>query len=499
MLEIPWSSAESQKFDLAISTSRGGNLQNIHAPLIGAPHGAGYNKQLSREPGAGSREPGAFGLTSEWLMYEGRLIPTVIVLSHEEQRERLRKSCPEAVPRSLVVGDPCMDQLTASLPLRASYRSALGLLPGQKLVVVSSTWGSDSVLGSDEGNALWLTLAKLPVDEFRVLAAVHPNAWYGHGSWQLCNWLAPLLDSGLLLPAPESDVWKAALVAADFLVGDHGSVTMYGVALGIPALLGSFSRSSVAPGSPMERLGNMIPSLSPLHDLVEQFQAAGATQRTDPALDALRAEVTSWPGEAAARLRSLFYEHLMLPEPEIPASTRLVPLPALPRPSSEPPILPAMFVSTALDMPADAQVATAVVRRYPATLQRGAGGHLAETHLVVDHADPDPRWTRSADVLLVPRDRLPTTGLVPRLGGAVEVVEEAAAGCRCLLPGGARLQARWLRAPHWASFPIAASILYDTVCSTPAALDAARMTEGLRVEVTVGEDQDVGLLDIVVS
>jgi len=59
MLEIPWAAAESNKFDLAIATSRGGDLHNINAPLIGAPHGAGYNKQLSREPGAGSREPGA--------------------------------------------------------------------------------------------------------------------------------------------------------------------------------------------------------------------------------------------------------------------------------------------------------------------------------------------------------------------------------------------------------------------------------------------------------
>ncbi|MQT01751.1 hypothetical protein [Streptomyces jumonjinensis] len=56
---IPWAEAEARSFDLAISTSRGGDLHKLSCPVIGSPHGAGYNKRLSREPGAGSREPGA--------------------------------------------------------------------------------------------------------------------------------------------------------------------------------------------------------------------------------------------------------------------------------------------------------------------------------------------------------------------------------------------------------------------------------------------------------
>ncbi|CAL9286965.1 hypothetical protein [Streptomyces sp. SudanB182_2057] len=59
MARIPWREALSQPFDLAVATSRGGELHRLPFPLIGAPHGAGYNKVLSREPGAGSREPGA--------------------------------------------------------------------------------------------------------------------------------------------------------------------------------------------------------------------------------------------------------------------------------------------------------------------------------------------------------------------------------------------------------------------------------------------------------
>ncbi|MGW6776150.1 hypothetical protein ACWGBX_37820, partial [Streptomyces sp. NPDC055037] len=64
MLHIPWEEATAQKFDMAIATSRGGNLHNLRTPLIGAPHGAGYNKNLEagsgkREAGSGKREAGS--------------------------------------------------------------------------------------------------------------------------------------------------------------------------------------------------------------------------------------------------------------------------------------------------------------------------------------------------------------------------------------------------------------------------------------------------------
>jgi hypothetical protein len=49
MLHLPWDEALSGDFDLAIAPSRGGNLHDIPFPLIGTPHGAGYNKTLDRK------------------------------------------------------------------------------------------------------------------------------------------------------------------------------------------------------------------------------------------------------------------------------------------------------------------------------------------------------------------------------------------------------------------------------------------------------------------
>ncbi|MEU3525836.1 hypothetical protein AB0E62_18540 [Streptomyces sp. NPDC038707] len=503
MARISWQEALSQPFDLAVATSRGGELHRLPFPLIGAPHGAGYNKVLSREPQAGGRKPGAFGLTAEWLVHEGRVVPAAIVLSHDEQLRRLADGCPEAVPRAVVAGDPCLDQLQAGLPFRAAYRRALGLLPGQRLVVVSSTWGRDSVLGTPGAEVLRRALAELPADEFRVLAALHPNAWYGHGAWQMHHWLAPLTGSGMLLPAPETEIWKAALCAADFLVGDHGSLTLYGTALGIPGVFGAFDDSAVAPGSPMHRLGRLLPRLSRAVPLLPQLLRAARTQPDDSELAALRRSVTSVPGESARRLRRLFYTWLKLPEPARPAATRAIPVPVPGAAAPRLPQLPAALVTATVAEEGEPDGGLTIrVRRFPAAAQRVQRRHLVGAHLAADPDDPDPRWPRSADVLLVPAER----GLLPDdvsgshlarrfPGHALVAVEETGHGCTARFADGARLRARWTACPAWASFAVAASAAHAWVRSGTVPL-----RPGIRACVTVlaGDHPEAGLVEFTV-
>ncbi|MEV5984959.1 hypothetical protein AB0L85_08030 [Streptomyces sp. NPDC052051] len=381
-----------------------------------------------------------------------------------------------------------------SAPFREEYRRALGVRPNQKLLVVSSTWGRGSIISSHESDtdALRRALAELPVDEYRVLAAIHPNSWYGHGAWQLQNWLAPLTEHGLLLPVPDTETWKSALLAADHVLGDHGSLTMYGVALGIPTVLGSFLDAKVAPRSPMARLGTLLPRLSPRRPLLPQLEAASVTQRHSNELHSLRATVTSRPGESATLLRRLFYEWLELPEPMNPARPRLVPVPSSVPIGCASPVQRPVYVSA----PSDEGRIT--VRRYPAPVQRRTvEGHLAGTHLVADLDDPDTRWPRSADVLLMPlgrhressanwddiATRYPGCGLLAR--------EEPEDGCLALLRGGVRLRAHWHgERPSWASAAIAASVVHD---HAPPTADAPGP---VRLQVTIGPDAETGLLDI---
>ncbi|MFI0739939.1 hypothetical protein ACH4PU_17905 [Streptomyces sp. NPDC021100] len=299
----------------------------------------------SREPGAGSREPGAaavalaapaavapvFGLGPEWLLHDGRPLATATVLSHPEQLRRLRAACPEAAPTAVLAGDPCYDRLLEALPHRDRFRRAFGVAPGQRLVVLNSTWAPRALFGDGAEDRLsWLLsrlTSELPADEYRTIAVLHPNIWYGHGPGQVRAWLERARRAGLTPVDPLED-WRQALIAADCVIGDHGSVTYYAAAIGRPVLLGSFPEADLDPESPVAALGRAAPRLRASDDL--RHRIAAVIESHDPGAYAALAELTSSaPGRSAALLRRLLYRIMDLPEPAgRPALLGRLPLPA---------------------------------------------------------------------------------------------------------------------------------------------------------------------------
>ncbi|HET6857278.1 MAG TPA: hypothetical protein VFH94_09305 [Streptomyces sp.] len=148
-------------------------------------------------------------------------------------------------------------------------------------------------------------------------AVLHPNIWHGHGPGQIQRWLRRAQDSGLLL-IPPLGPWRQALVAADCVIGDHGSVTYYAAALGRPVLLGAFPPDDLDPASPVAELGRTAPRLRPYEPLRPQLEALVDEHR--PArYDALAALTTSAPSKSAELLRQTFYELMGRAEPERPA------------------------------------------------------------------------------------------------------------------------------------------------------------------------------------
>ena len=309
---LPWEQACEEPVDLAVSASYGGRLDELRGRLAVLSHGMGYNKRLA----VGDRAP-VFGMDAEFLLREGRPVAQATVLSHPEQLDRLRASCPQAAATAVLAGDPCYDRMLAALPHRERFRRAFGLGPGQRLIVVNSTWGPRSLFGDGGEEDTLLSLlprltAELPLDEYRVAAVLHPNIWYGHGPGQVRAWLDGARRAGLLLMHP-LDAWRQALIAADCVLGDHGSVTFYAAAIGRPVLLGAFPEADLDPRSPVAELGRLAPRLRPHAGLRAQLDAV--LRGHDPARYArLAAQVTSAPGRSAALLRRLFYELLGLPE-----------------------------------------------------------------------------------------------------------------------------------------------------------------------------------------
>ncbi|MGW1072727.1 hypothetical protein [Streptomyces sp. NPDC002537] len=302
----------------------------------GAP-AAGGNGAAPGNAQAGASEPAPiFGLSPDWLLHGGHPIATATVLSHPEQLARLEAACPEAVPTARLAGDPCFDRILAALPHRDRFRRALGVAEGQRLIVVNSTWSPGSLFGDGDGNGeegdllpslLPRLAAELPADEYRTAAVLHPNIWHGHGPGQVRAWLDRARRAGLVL-VPPLEGWRQALIAADCVLGDHGSVTYYAAAIGRPVLLGAFPDTALDPDSPVAALGRTAPRLRPYDGLRAQLDRAVDTH--DPGrYRELAAQVSSDPGRSAELLRRVFYGLIGIPEPaDRPALLDRLPLPA---------------------------------------------------------------------------------------------------------------------------------------------------------------------------
>lgn len=300
-LVLPWEQVIRERFDLAVAAGYGG-LQHLHAPLLVVPHGAGFGKTL-----AGTSA--VYGLDAQRLIHNGRVLPDAVVLSHEDQLEVLRDQCPQAVDVAVVAGDPGYDRMIASLPHRDRYRADLGVRPGENLVVVSSTWGGQSLFGRC-ADLFPRLLEELP-SRYRVAALMHPAVWFGHAPRQIRSWLADCVDAGLVMIGPHVD-WRAAVVAADLVIGDHGSVPVYSSAIGKPVLLVDPGLQAVTTsGSPQEVLRHNAVIYHHESSLCGMFEEA--QERSEQLRDAVVERLTSRPGLSTALIREAMYRLLGVP------------------------------------------------------------------------------------------------------------------------------------------------------------------------------------------
>ncbi|WNV91486.1 hypothetical protein [Umezawaea sp. Da 62-37] len=175
---ITWTEANSRRWDLVLAAHIDRGLGCLRGVVFVFSHGAGFNRVL---PSRTRSEDEPVGLSRhEHRTRWGRLIASVIGLSHEDQRASLMRLGRGAVERGYVIGDPTFDRIKANLPMREEFRRGLGLLPWQELVTITSTWGVHALVRRPElVNRL---LAQLPQDEFRVALVLHPNEWRLYGA-----------------------------------------------------------------------------------------------------------------------------------------------------------------------------------------------------------------------------------------------------------------------------------------------------------------------------
>ncbi|MEU6348127.1 hypothetical protein ABZ896_02220 [Streptomyces sp. NPDC047072] len=313
-LVVPWSQAVHTRFDLALAASHGG-LHELNVPVIVLPHGASYNKRISVSGGPrgrGTATPEVYGLGRQWLVRDGVVVPAAIAMAHEEDRVRLGRQCPEALPVAEVVGDPCYDRVAASLPFRALYREALGTGPGQELVLVCSTWGPDSLLGR-HWDLLERLAAELPREEFRIVVMLHSHVWNAHSEWHIRSAFAGLARAGVGLVSQHAE-WSGAVVGADYVVGDHGSVGLYATMTGARILTAGAPDTDLDSGSPMAGLRALAPRVRRGSHVRRQLRRSTAAYRAGQYAH-IASRLSSEPGRFAPLMRALLYRRLHLRAP----------------------------------------------------------------------------------------------------------------------------------------------------------------------------------------
>ena len=225
------------------------------------PHGAGHNRLSPGLDGVG-------GLSRDQLLGEAGRLPAYIALPGQAAAERLQRDCAEAAPFAEVTGDLCFERLRLSALMRGEYRRSLGVGPGRRLVVVSSTWLEHSLFARHPTLPQRL-LAALPMDDYAVAFIPHPNILSAYGSME--RLFRRELENGLIMVDP-GEGWRAALIAADCVIADHGSVGFYAAALGIPTALAAFGFDEMPPESPLAAFGSLAPWFDPAGDLLGQTE-----------------------------------------------------------------------------------------------------------------------------------------------------------------------------------------------------------------------------------
>ena len=321
---VPWRRALAERYDLAVTANYSG-IAEVNAPVAIFSHGASRNKQAKpRGRGAIPVLPQVQGFAPSTLIRNGMLLPSAIAVGDEHELAMLAEDCPEALPMARVVGDPCYDRLIAGAPLREDYRRALGVADGQRVVVVSTTWTGASLLGSAP-HRLERIVEQLATPEYRVVMLTHPNAVAAHGEYQLRAWLGHLAAQGLMLTRPEHDP-EPFLLAADFIIGDHGSVTLYGSAVGVPILLGVYNEADVHQASGAAALAAIAPRLIDSAPVPAQLEHA-RSQFDAAAMARVASRISSEPGGFARQTRNLLYGMLGLGQPATPARLSAAPAP----------------------------------------------------------------------------------------------------------------------------------------------------------------------------
>jgi hypothetical protein len=261
-LITPWQRAAHELFDLVIAASPI-SISTLRGPLLLLPEVSTEGEIVDH---IGRRCAPAL---NRLLRQRADRSDTVVVgLPHSAAVAALRAAAPDTGQHATVVGDPAYDLLLDTLANRRLHRDRLGIRSDERMGLVVSTRGPDSLLGRSPA-VLRRIVAELPARGDRLVCHLHPDIWVRHGRRQVLAWAGPLVRDRMRF-LRLGQCWHAPVAAADYVIGDHGAVTAYAAATGKPVYL-----ANPVPTTTVNSLGEAVArygtTLDPAVPLAAQF------------------------------------------------------------------------------------------------------------------------------------------------------------------------------------------------------------------------------------
>lgn len=234
--------------------------------------------------------------------YACRFVPS------ERVRQQALDECSQLKNILAVVGDLQTDHMLAMVEHREQIRSDMGFESSDKVALILSSWGSDSIM-EQMGKEIVAQASELH-DRFKFIFSTHPNHWRGsHAAnhpWG--QYLADHQPTGSHIVQPDSDTLPA-LVASDMAITDHGSMATNYAILKKPLGVVAIESETLTNGSIGQAFQQTLPRIRPNDSLGDFLDQLADSCPIDEMYDIAHRFIPH-AGEAADRTRKTIYDLL---------------------------------------------------------------------------------------------------------------------------------------------------------------------------------------------
>ena len=233
---------------------------------------------------------------------QGESLYSAYLEMSEATRERVEAELPALAGRIRVVGDLMADRMFDATTRRDEVRAELGFSPEDRVVIMMSTWGAESMMEA-MGETL-IEAAEGLVGTYRFVLSTHPNHWTGPYS-EKHPWGDRLLATranGFDVITPDDD-WTRFAIASDAAISDHTSLAVTYALLGRPLFFVPVDEAVMTLGTLGRQLYDALPRIDGAHQLENTLKTAWSDY-PKANLETISRRIDSYPGEAATRIRA---------------------------------------------------------------------------------------------------------------------------------------------------------------------------------------------------